>query len=324
MIRSISGGRDRGHHVAARLRVPWPSWLGAGGAWGQRARRGRQPALCLSAPLTLAVRHGDVEGLIALIDTFPSRPTLGRPRLLPALLSFLCSGRKRGEVRPRHPWSRGWGRGRELCVARPGERWPYDDGEGEVGSFWGEGLEQAAFRSTAGIPQMQLLGVLVLLTTSHAGFLAPALLQGAAGMPCVSSGVISARGRTVALKPRRFLVVPCWFRALSVCWSPRAGCCAEHVGAFWSAPGRANGPWCHPDTPARLCSVRGKEQPLKQTPAGCLLCAPRRGVLGGHGGQMRFVNRVAPGLQPRRRGRDLPLTLPFLLWIYFKVCPFDV
>lgn len=152
MIRSISGGRDRGHHVAARVRVPWPSWLGAGGAWGQRARRGRQPALCLSAPLTLAVRHGDVEGLIALIDTFPSRPTLGRPRLLPALLSFLCSGRKRGEVRPRHPWSRGWGRGRELCVARPGERCPYDDGEGEVGSFWGEGLEQAATSGGAGAP----------------------------------------------------------------------------------------------------------------------------------------------------------------------------
>lgn len=85
-----------------------------------------------------------------------------------------------------------------------------------MGSFWGEGLEQAASRNIASIPRMPLLGVLVLLTTgaSHAGFLAPALLRGAAEMPRVSSGVISARGRTVALKPLRFLVVPCWFRAL--------------------------------------------------------------------------------------------------------------
>lgn len=116
VIRSISGGRDRGHHVAACVRLPWPSWLGAGGAWGQRARRGRQPALRLSAPLTLAVRLRNMEGLIALIDTFPSRPTLGRPRLLRALVSFLCSGRKRGEVRPWQSWRRGWGRGREGAV----------------------------------------------------------------------------------------------------------------------------------------------------------------------------------------------------------------
>lgn len=102
-----------------------------------------------------------------------------------------------------------------------GERCPYGDGEGEAGSFWGEGLDQAAFRSVVGIPQMTLLWVVMLLNTgaSHVGFLAPA--QGAAEMPYVSFWVISARGRTVALKPIRSLVMPCWFRAISVCWSAR-------------------------------------------------------------------------------------------------------
>lgn len=88
-----------------------------GGSVLRQARWGSQPALRLSAPLSPAVRRRDVEGLIALIDTFPSHPTLGRPSLIPPFILLPLPRWKRGAVQssslPSWPWNQGWGRSGE-------------------------------------------------------------------------------------------------------------------------------------------------------------------------------------------------------------------
>lgn len=120
---------------------------------------------------------------------------------------FFAPGGSAGRSGPSTPGVEAGGEGGSCAWHVPGR-----DGRMMMGrEKWG------AF-GVKGWSRLPLLGVLVLLTTgaSHAGFLAPALLRGTSGMPRVSSGVISARGRTVALKPRRYQVMPCWFRALCV------------------------------------------------------------------------------------------------------------
>lgn len=71
--------RGWGHHAAALHAGSGPGCAGGAG-WAR---------LGLSARLSPAVRHGDVRGLIALIDTFPSHPTRGHPSLPPAFVPLL-------------------------------------------------------------------------------------------------------------------------------------------------------------------------------------------------------------------------------------------
>lgn len=63
-----------GHHAAALHAGLGPGCAGGAG-WAR---------LGLSARLSPAVRRGDVQGLIALIDTFLLHPTCGHPRLRPS------------------------------------------------------------------------------------------------------------------------------------------------------------------------------------------------------------------------------------------------
>jgi len=116
VARSISRGRGRDTTpVPVSLAGSEPGVRG--GSVLRRARRGSQPALRLSAPLSPAVRCGDAEGLIALIDTFPSHPTLGHPSLVLPFIFLLLRGRERDAVQPStvppRPGSRGWGRSGE-------------------------------------------------------------------------------------------------------------------------------------------------------------------------------------------------------------------
>lgn len=132
-----------------------------GGSVLWRARWGSQPALRLSAPLSPAVRRGDVEGLIALIDTFPSYPTLGRPSLIPPFI--LLPLPRCGPVLLLAPVA---------LEPRLGEKWG------------GQGLHQAVLRSPAGISRKTVLCELIFLNirASPVDFLAPVLFQGTAEM----------------------------------------------------------------------------------------------------------------------------------------------
>lgn len=168
IIRSFSGGRGRDTTPLPVSAYPGLAGLEPGvrrGSALQRARRGTQPALRLSARLSPAVRRRDAEGLIALIDTFPPHPTLGRPSLILPLIFLLLPGRTRGAVQPSF-LPQGWGRSGET-----------------------QGLELAGFRSTAGIPRVMVLYVLIFLNVRASGvdFLSCVLFQGSAKMFCGST-----------------------------------------------------------------------------------------------------------------------------------------
>lgn len=97
------------------------------------SRPGKQPALRLSALLSPPVSLGDAEALIALIDTFPWHPTLGRPGPILVFVFLLLSGRKLGC-------------GPALCLAPV----PLEPRLGEKGGD--QGLDQNEFRSVASVP----------------------------------------------------------------------------------------------------------------------------------------------------------------------------
>lgn len=103
-----------GHHAAALHAGLGPGC--AGGAGWARLR--------LSARLSPAVRRLDVQGLIALIDTFPSHPMHGHPSLPPAFIPLLGCVWEQCPAPTARNWEGSLGvHGLYQSSAREGEAW---------------------------------------------------------------------------------------------------------------------------------------------------------------------------------------------------------